>query len=123
MRFLASEVQNMEMRLEILRNRAIGVGAIVIDSTPRGSSQLNPKEQAYTNYLAELERYEGKLTEYAEKLNEVEKALEKLNPLEREIVRLKYMDGLTLERVGQELGYGRDNIKYHLKKALSRLDG
>lgn len=120
-RFLATEVENMEERLAVLKNRAIGVGAIVIDPTPKGSSQLNPKEQAYANYLAELDKYQRKVAEYAKKLNEVEQALETLKPLEREVVRLKYVDGMTLERIGDELGYSRANIKYHLRKALSIL--
>lgn len=119
--YLSLEVSNMETRLEVLRNRAEGVGAIVFDGQPRAKSAGNKKEQAIVDYVQEVKRYEKRRLDYIKKLNEIELALAVLNATDRELIRLKYFDGLTYARIGERVGYSSDNVRKRIKKALKRI--
>jgi RNA polymerase sigma factor (sigma-70 family) len=121
MKVLKRELDSIRDKLEELETRAIGVGAIVIDGTPRSASNTNAKEQAYTSYIAQVQLYEERLKAYIERLNEAEDFIQQLPPLRREVLRLKYIDGRTTDDVADTLNYSREAIRYHIKKAFEEL--
>lgn len=59
--------------------------------------------------------------EYKSAVEAVEGALETLNDEERSVIRLKWMDGLTLNQIAQRKAYSVDTIKRTHKAAFRKL--
>lgn len=65
--------------------------------------------------------YARKQTEIADKLLEIESAIEVLPPTERQIIRLRYIQGKTWDSVADSVGYCRQQVFRIHKKALAHL--
>ncbi len=53
--------------------------------------------------------------------NRIEKVLDTLTPREAEIIRLRYLDGYTLEEAGKRIGTSRTRVDQIAKKALRKM--
>jgi len=70
----------------------------------------------------ELERlYQQKLADLIEEQLRVEKAIESLDPVERMLMRLHYLDGLTWEEVAVEISYSWRQVHRIHSRALDKL--
>lgn len=65
--------------------------------------------------------YEGKISELDRTLLEIESAIAKLPSTERQIIRLRYIQGKTWDAVADSVGYCRQQVFRIHKKALARL--
>lgn len=90
--------------------------------TPTGPSKGGSATEALVVKHAELlDRYSAKLTELADALLAIEKAIEGLEPRERTLLRLHYIEGLTWEEVCVEMAYSWRQVHRIHAKALEEL--
>lgn len=61
-------------------------------------------------------------TRYKQAINRIDSALDLLNNIERSVIILKWMDGLTLEEIGRKKNYGRDWAKKVHQRAFKNLE-
>lgn len=87
-----------------------------VQSSPKGDIQ--PDNIARLDDL--LERYNAKLMECVELIDEFEKALDVLTSRERRIMRMYYVDGLTWEKVCVEENLSWTNLHRIRRKALEK---
>lgn len=73
----------------------------------------------YKKLQAELEK---KCLEYAEASKQVHNALEQLEPIEYIIVYGKYIEGKTMQEIGDSIMYGTGQTYNYLNKAKKRLE-
>ena len=76
-----------------------------LDGMPRSPGAGDPILAAVSQHLMLAERYRAKLQELAAAQALVEDMIEGLEPMERQLMRCRYIDGLTWEEVCVAIGY------------------
>lgn len=96
-----------------------------LDGMPHASSGFTQSaiEGMVARHMELQQRYQEKLEELAAAMQEIEDAIEGLEPRERTLLRLHYIQGLTLERVCVEMNYSWRQINRIHGKALKKLKG
>lgn len=95
-----------------------------LDQAPPKSAQGKSKTEAREIKREEVfELYQGKIAALTAALVEIEQALEILQPRERTLLRLHYIQGLTLEQVCVIMRYSWRHIRRIHKRALQQLEG
>jgi hypothetical protein len=104
------EAQDIELRITQLRLRYGAPSAINYSDMPKahGSSDLS-------DYMVQLERLTDYLFEKYQKCIGIETDIymrldEMTDQTEREVLRYRYIDGLTWEQIGERMSYSRRNI-------------
>jgi RNA polymerase sigma factor (sigma-70 family) len=92
-----------------------------IDGEPRGPSSGAGLENIVAKHLELEERYNAKLAEIIALRLAIEQAIDTLEPTERQLMRHRYIDGLTWEEVCVKMTYSwRQTHRIH-GRALNKL--
>lgn len=94
-----------------------------LDKIP-GSAPYNaggPTERLAIKHIDLLERYQEKLEELREEVLRIEEAIETLEPIERMLMRYRYIEGLTWEEVAVAINYSWMQMHRIHSRALSKL--
>lgn len=92
-----------------------------LDGMPRGSTVGDPVTAVVAQRLALREKYQAKLSELYEAQRAVEDMIESLDSVERELLRHRYIEGLTWESVCVAISYSwRQTHNLHAQ-ALDKL--
>lgn len=92
-----------------------------LDGMPRGGSGGDPMSAMVAQHITLEEKYREQLWRLAAAQGEVEELIESLEPKERKLMRHRYIDGLTWERVCVAMSYSwRQTHEIHAK-ALDKL--
>lgn len=92
---LKLEVQHLRERISAL----YGLHIPNSDGMPHASGVSDPTGNTATLIVERRKRYESREQEFAEYEAAIERDMEILSPTERDLIRYKYMDGLTWEEV------------------------
>ena len=93
-----------------------------LDGMPRsGSGARSGVEGIAIRHADLLETYHRKEKELTKAMENIERAIEVLDPLERTIVRLYYIKGLTWEEVAVEMSYSWRHVHRLHSAALEKL--
>ena len=76
-----------------------------MDGMPRGSWISNPTMSGALARVSIQEQYQAQLERMAEEQMAVEKMIKHLEPVERMLVRYRYLDGMTWENVCVAMSY------------------
>ena len=76
-----------------------------LDGMPRGGSGGDPMSALVAQHIALEERYKHQLWRLAAAQEAVETMIESLEPVERKLMRHRYIDGLSWERVCVAMSY------------------
>lgn len=115
------ERDQIRLRLDELEARLGSMGGSNLDGMPRSSVPGDPTGRAATQHLALVEHYEAKLAELDALQLEIEQAIERLEPVERQLLRCRYIDGMSWEAVCVAMGYSwRQTHRLH-SAALQKL--
>lgn len=110
-------------RLEEYRATYAGIKAVIISDMPRGGG--TPRD--LSDYVAKLDELEGDLLTavdaYHAKAHEVEAVIDRVtDETQARLLRLRYLDGLTFERIAVEMSYSwRQVMRLHYR-AVCDLD-
>lgn len=115
------ERKQVEERLEVLNARLVSVGSQRLDGMPRGGSGGDNKPDLLDAKDRLVARYMGLCDELMKTQLAIEEAIEWLEPVERLVMRHRYLEGLTWEQVCVAMDYSwRQTHNIHAR-ALDRL--
>ena len=120
MRYLMQRLPMARLNVERAMSRATKVTSTLSDM-PHGSGVSNPVAdgvERLTEAKAALQRLQGELHEMQAQLMPVIDELD--NPLERTVMQMRYMDGISAWDIAYGLNYSERQIFRILKKAESR---
>jgi len=100
---LKREYDQMDERYRELKSTFLSIPAQVLDDMPKGSKTDFDK---IGRSLAKIEGLEDKKVVILEKYISIEKSISGMDdPTERTLMRLRYLDGLTMSGVAEKIGY------------------
>lgn len=116
------EIKHIEEEIENLKCRATSPRQSIISDMPKGSPIENDKMAALMIKFEELEKkYNELLQDLLNKQHEVETLIESLDPLERDLIRYRYVDGLSWAEIQTKLDLSRRTSYRIHAKALENL--
>lgn len=89
-----------------LRDALLDPKGANLDAMPRSSGPGNPVEAARKEREKLKRDYDRKLEELAAEQAYIETMIESLDPIERKLMRHRYLEGLTWEKVCVAINYG-----------------
>lgn len=121
--FLRSMIRRCEEQLEEIRSRATSVGGIRYDKISVQSSPQNAME----SFVIQLERAETKqrelLCEYYSTYANIQAQIATVEPeIYRQILSMRYLDGMKLERIADRLSYSDVYVRKLHGRALQAFD-
>lgn len=119
---LKREVQYLEEKISTLRDRQTSIrSSSDVNMTPGGSVSGDKIGDSVAMISDMQSIYESKVSELSEKMKEIEQAIEVLDPIERIIIRARYIDGEYIESICGIIGYGYRHTKRLHGIALRKL--
>ena len=118
---LKKEQLQIQEELERIEMETTAVSSPNMDGMPRGSGVSDPVMAAAFARISIKERYQEQLEKLAAEQLALEKMIEGLDPVERRLLRYRYLDGLTWENVCVAMCYSwRQTHNIHAR-ALDKL--
>ena len=108
--------QILELRASLLEPKGAN-----LDAMPRSSEPGNPVEAARKQREDLAKQYDRKLEELAAEQAYIEAMIESLDPIERKLMRHRYIEGLTWEKVCVAINYGWTNTHEMHGRILDKL--
>ena len=119
---LKREVQYLEEKISTLRERQTSIRSSSDFNMTPGGSESGDKIGDSVAMISDMQAiYESKVFELSEKMKEIEQAIEVLDPIERIIIRARYIDGEYIESICGIIGYGYRHTKRLHGIALKKL--
>lgn len=120
---LAHELRRKELRLEFMRTRAEGDGALQLRERVQTSGDKTVQE-AIAAAMSDLSREVDELREELHyKRMRAEKLIDQLDGEERDLMRLHYLRGLTWLECTEVMVYDRSTVYRRQQTAIERLFG
>lgn len=116
------EIKIIEEKIEFLESKKTSIKSMVIDDMPKPE----PEQDRLGELLGELEElieiYNKKQDKLFKQQMKIEKCIDKLdNAKERNIMRLRYLEGHKWEKVCVETNYSWENVHRIHRKILSKI--
>ena len=116
-------IRRCEEQIEEIRTRATSVGGIRYDKI---SVQTSPRN-AMESFVIQLEKAEKKqlevLSEYYSTYANIQAQIAAISPeIYRQILTLRYLDGMKLERIADLMGYSDVYVRKLHGRALQAFD-
>ena len=116
------EIKIIEEKIEYLESKKTSIKSMIIDDMPKPE----PEQDRLGELLGEIEElidiYNKKQDKLFKQQIKIEKCIDKLeDPTDRNILRLKYIDGYTWERICVELNYSWNGIHKKHRKILEKI--
>ena len=115
------ELQQLEQRLAQLEVTMTAPRSQAMDGMPHGSGGGDVMASLVAELVGLQDKYKAKMQQLLAAQAEVEDLIDGLEPVERQVMRCRYIDGLPWESVCVELSYSwRQTHRYH-SRALKKL--
>lgn len=118
---LKLEKQQLEELLEEIELAKTAPKSPKMDAAPRGGSRHSGLEDIVAKYEEIEAMYTAKRAEIADRLLAIETAIETLGPIERRMMRYRYIDGLKWEEVCVAMSYSWNQMHLIHRQALNKL--
>lgn len=117
------EIEIIKEKLEYLCMTKGGVKSMVITDMPRGGSSEDDRLLEIMIEIEKLEEmYNKKRLKLMKQLNEIENIIDSLEePIDRNIMRMRYIKNYTWERICVELNYSWNGIHKRHRKILDKI--
>ena len=117
------EIEIIKEKLEYLCMTKGGVKSMVITDMPRGGRSEDDRLLEIMIEIEELEEmYNKKRLKLMKQLNEIENVIDSLEePIDRNIMRMRYIKNYTWERICVELNYSWNGIHKRHRKILDKI--
>jgi RNA polymerase sigma factor (sigma-70 family) len=117
---LLQEQQEIEREIEETR---IYISAVVIDDMPKGTGLSNPTEELIMRLSKLYTMLLYKKNQIVDKRMQIEAAIDTLPSRERRLMRLFYIDGLSLEEIANIMYYSINHIWRLHGQVLNKMRG
>lgn len=117
------EIEIIEDKLEYLKEKKTSINSMIITDMPKGTFSDNDRFGQLLVQIEELtELYKKKMQNLLNEQIKIENVINELDdPLQRNIMRLRYLQGLSWEKICVEINYRwRQTHKYH-SEALKKI--
>lgn len=116
------EIKIIEEKIEFLKEKKTSIKSMIIDDMPKPE----PEQDRLGDLLGEIEElidiYNKKQDKLFKQQIKIEKCIDKLeDSMDRNIIRLKYIDGYTWERICVIIGYSWNGIHKKHRKILEKI--
>lgn len=116
------EIKIIEEKIEHLESKKTSIKSMIIDDMPKPE----PEQDRLGELLGEIEElidiYNKKQDKLFKQQIKIEKCIDKLdNALERNIMRLRYLEGHKWEKICVEVNYSWENVHRIHRKILSKI--
>lgn len=119
--YLAKEAEQIKANLNQLRAQKYNVKSPIIDGMPKQINNGSSIESLIVK-CAELENnYKAKLFEIAEEQMKIEDAIDSLEPIERTLIRYRYIEHLKWENICILMNYSWRQVHNIHHRALQNL--
>ena len=117
------DIEIIKEKLEYLCMTKGGVKSMVITDMPRGGSSEDDRLLEIMIEIEKLEEmYNKKRLKLMKQLNEIENVIDSLEePIDRNIMRMRYIKNYTWERICVELNYSWNGIHKRHRKILDKI--
>lgn len=110
LRDLHSQINSLKGRIERLRGLLSSPASVQFSHAPRGSGTHSDPVGNGVVKLAEMEEeLQQRIVELEEKIRHIEGEINALPPRERAVIRARYVDGLSWEKVSKTVNYCREH--------------
>ena len=121
-RWIKAEVHQLAAQIAVLRARATSAGTMNLSGMPPTGGGQDPVADVVAK-IDELQRkYETLLAELLRRQKAIEDAIASLDGTERLLMRARYLDGMTWERVAEYISYSRPQTYVIHRRALRQLE-
>ena len=122
--YIRQRMKSTEEKLEEIRTKAMAPGAIQYDKV---RVQASPASDPLSDYMAAVEKAERTLTgilkEYSEIYAVIERQIKEIQPdVYRQVLAMRYLDGLKLVKIAEKTNYSIDHIKHIHGRALQAFE-
>lgn len=117
------EAEQIERAIQRLEAEMYHPKTAKLDKIP-GAAPYNaggPTERLAVKHIDLLDRYQEKLADLRAEVLRIEEAIESLEPIERMLMRCRYIDGLTWEEVAVAISYSWRQTHTIHSNALNKL--
>lgn len=117
------EIEIIKDKLEYLEEKKTSIKSLIIDDMPKGYNSDNDRISALLGEIEELINiYREKELKLIKQQIHIENAISNLDdPTDRNIIRLKYLDGHTWEKICVILNYSWNGIHKKHRKILEKI--
>ena len=117
------EIEIIEDKIEYLKEKKTSIKSMVITDMPRGSNSENDRLGILLGEIEELINiYNEKQIRLIKKQIEIEEAISILDdPIDRNIMRLRYLEGMKWEKICVEVNYRWAQVHRHHKSILEKI--
>ena len=117
------EIEMIEDKIEFLKEKKTSIKSMVITDMPRGSNSENDRLGILLGEIEELINiYNEKQIRLIKQQIKIEEAINKLdNSIDRNIMRLRYLEGMKWEKICVKVNYRWAQVHRHHKKILEKI--
>lgn len=116
------EIEIIKEKIEYLESKKTSIKSQIISDMPRGEAEQDKLGQLLIQIEELIDLYNEKFNKLFKQQVEIEKCIDKLdNALERNIMRLRYLQSMKWEKICVEVNYSWENVHRIHRKILSKI--
>ena len=117
------EIEMIEDKIEFLKEKKTSIKSMVITDMPRGSNSENDRLGILLGEIEELINiYNEKQIRLIKQQIKIEEAISILDdPIDRNIMRLRYLEGMKWEKICVKVNYRWAQVHRHHKSILEKI--
>lgn len=113
------EIEIIKEKIEFLESKKTSIKSQIITDMPRGEAEQDRLGQLLIQIEELIDSYNEKQDKLLKQQLKIENEIEKLdNAIDRNIMRLRYLKGLSWEKICVEVGYKWAQVHRHHKRIL-----
>lgn len=118
---IRKEIIRIEEQIANLNSRLTSPRIPILTDMPSGPHNQTQLEDGVIKLIQLKEKYEKLLGDLCEKQLAVEEMIEDLDPIERDLIRCRYFNGLKWEEVQKEIGYAPRQTRRIHDRAIEKI--
>lgn len=116
------EIKIIEEKIEFLESKKTSIKSQIITDMPRGEAEQDRLGQLLIRIEELIELYNEKQSNLIKQQMKIENCIDKLDSsLERNIMRLRYLESMKWEKICVEVNYSWENVHRIHRKILSKI--
>ena len=116
------EIKIIEEKIEFLESKKTSIKSMIIDDMPKPEPEQDRLGELLGEIEELIEQYNKKQLRLTKQQLEIENCIDKLdNSKERNIMRLRYLEGMKWEKICVEVNYRWAQIHRHHKSILEKI--
>ena len=116
------EIKIIEEKIECLESKKTSIKSMIIDDMPKSEPEQDRLGQLLIQIEELIDLYNEKQDKLLKQQLEIENCIDKLDSsLERNIMRLRYLESMKWEKICVEVNYSWENVHRIHRKILSKI--